>query len=396
MERYTALSAEEKTARRKRGQANFVYIRYADDFTVLCNGSKSEAEGLKEELSGFLREHLRLTLSKEKTKVTHLNDGFKFLGFWIQRRVGSKGMTTKVLIPREAVDEVIAKITRATNPSTYPDSLNAKIRALNRIIGGWCRYYQYTSKASSVFRLIGHEAFWQTAHWMGRKFNISMPEVMRRYCFGNQLGTKDCRLYKAYEEFPSLHYTGRFLKPNPYTTRARIRREELPSETYWIGYERRPGMADLRPAVLTRDEFKCRTCGESVTPDAAHVDHIRPVRRFKRPVSANGMTNLQTLCTECHGIKTEKGRQRESRMSAKVCAMSRTARIATKGGRSSRQMTPRRTTYLDLKGGRDSSMLLKRGAAEDVYVAALQRLRDRVRAGLPQSQSPGVELHTRR
>jgi hypothetical protein len=54
-------------------------------------------------------------------------------------------------------------------------------------------------------------------------------------------------------------------------------------------------------------------------------------------------------------------------------------------------MTPRRTTYLDPKGGRDRSMLLKRGGAEDVYAPALQRLRDRVRAGLPQSQSPGVE-----
>jgi hypothetical protein len=71
--------------------------------------------------------------------------------------------------------------------------------------------------------------------------------------------------------------------------------------------------------------------------------------------------------------------------------MSRTAGIATTGGRSSRQLTPRRTTYLDPKGGRDSSMLLKQGVAEDVYAAALQRLRDRVRAGLPQSQSPGVE-----
>src|SRR6266581_1069993 len=75
----------------------------------------------------------------------------------------------------------------------------------------------------------------------------------------------------------------------------------------------------------------------------------------------------------------------------KACAMSRTTGIATTGGRSSRQLTPRRTTYLTLKGGGDRSMLLKRGVAEDVYAAALQRLRDRVRAGLPQSQSPGVE-----
>jgi len=54
-------------------------------------------------------------------------------------------------------------------------------------------------------------------------------------------------------------------------------------------------------------------------------------------------------------------------------------------------MTPRRTTHLTLKRGGNNSMLLKRGGVEDVYAAAPQRLRDRVRAGLPQSQSPGVE-----
>jgi hypothetical protein len=54
-------------------------------------------------------------------------------------------------------------------------------------------------------------------------------------------------------------------------------------------------------------------------------------------------------------------------------------------------MTPRRTTDLTLKGGGDSSMLLKRGITEDVYGMALQRLRDTVRAELPKSQSPGVE-----
>jgi hypothetical protein len=36
-------------------------------------------------------------------------------------------------------------------------------------------------------------------------------------------------------------------------------------------------------------------------------------------------------------------------------------------------------------------MLLKRGVTEDVYGAALQRLRDRAKAGLPEPQCPGVE-----
>jgi len=41
-------------------------------------------------------------------------------------------------------------------------------------------------------------------------------------------------------------------------------------------------------------------------------------------------------------------------------------------------------------------MLLKRGVAEDVYAAALPRLSDRAKAGLPEPQCPGVEYHTRR
>jgi hypothetical protein len=75
----------------------------------------------------------------------------------------------------------------------------------------------------------------------------------------------------------------------------------------------------------------------------------------------------------------------------KGCAMSRTAGIATAGGRSSRQLTPRRTTYLDPKGGRDRSLLLKRGGTEDVDGAALQRLSATAKAGLPEPQCPGVE-----
>ena len=54
-------------------------------------------------------------------------------------------------------------------------------------------------------------------------------------------------------------------------------------------------------------------------------------------------------------------------------------------------MTPRRTTYLDPKGGRDRSMLLKRRVAEDVYATAPLRLGDRAKAGLPEPQCPGGE-----
>ena len=80
----------------------------------------------------------------------------------------------------------------------------------------------------------------------------------------------------------------------------------------------------------------------------------------------------------------------------RACAVSRTDGIATRGGRSSGTMTPRRTTDLDPKGRGDKSMLVKRGTVEDVYAAVLQRLSDMAKTGLSESQSPGVEPHTRR
>ncbi len=279
---------------------------------VLCNGTKEEAEAIKEELHNFLKDSLKLNLSKEKTKVTHINDGFKFLGFWIQRSPGHNGMKTKVDIPYEAIDRVLGKLSHATDKTSHQDSLNTKIQAMNRIIGGWCRYYQYTSKANSTFSKIENESFWLLAHWIGRKFKVQMPAVMRRYNQGNRFGTKEYQLIKAYREFPTLHYKKRFLKPNPYTIQEVIQREEFPEETLWTGWEVRPGMADLKPLVLTRDEFQCQRCGEPVTPALAHVDHKRPVRRFKKPVDANRMDNLQTLCIPCHRIKTEEDRRMES------------------------------------------------------------------------------------
>jgi RNA-directed DNA polymerase len=314
MRKYTGLPQQEKTRRRKQAKANFAYVRYADDFVVTCNGTRAQAEELKQELYLFLREKLRLKLSKEKTKVTHLNDGFRFLGFRIQRRLGFDGMRTKTLIPKEAVDRLRNKIKAATSASTNQDSVNSKILALNRIIGGWCRYYQYTARASSVFSRIGNEQFWMIGHWLGRKYRISMPQVMKRYKRGhNSFATKQYRLKPA-TEYRRLVYRKCYLKANPYTRQESVRREELSSDTYWTGYERKPGMADLRPIVLQRDGYICQVCEKEVTARTAQVDHIRPVKRFRRPVEANVAENLWTLCIGCHEEKTEIDRQMESRM----------------------------------------------------------------------------------
>jgi Reverse transcriptase (RNA-dependent DNA polymerase) len=51
----------------------------ADDCIVFCNGTKAQALEMKEELKNVLA-HMGLTLSEEKTKVTHITEGVNFLG----------------------------------------------------------------------------------------------------------------------------------------------------------------------------------------------------------------------------------------------------------------------------------------------------------------------------
>ena len=313
MKRYTALSLYEKRVRRRTGQANFAYIRYADDFVILSNGTREQTETMKEEVRNFLASALHLSLSMEKTRITHLDDGFDFLGFTIRRSMGHNGMKTKVLISRKGQEKHLDTLRAATSPDTHEDSVTVKIKALNRIIAGWCRYYQYTSKASSQFSKLEYKTFWLMAHWLGRKFRLPMPAVLRRFGEGSGLTDGETTLTR-HTKFHTQRYGKLYLKPNPYTTQERIDREELLDDNPWPGFEDRPGWADLRQQAGERDNWTCRVCKAVRTPATCQVDHIIQYSRYKRPVDANRLENLWTLCIPCHRRKTEFERRTESRM----------------------------------------------------------------------------------
>ena len=58
------------------------YVRYADDFVLGFIGPKAEAQQVKESLETFLRDSLKLELSKEKTLITHAtSQAARFLGY---------------------------------------------------------------------------------------------------------------------------------------------------------------------------------------------------------------------------------------------------------------------------------------------------------------------------
>lgn len=70
-----------KTPAKQQTDKKRSYVRYADDFLIAVNGNKKDCENIKKELSRFLETELKLTLSEEKTLITHSSQKVRFLGY---------------------------------------------------------------------------------------------------------------------------------------------------------------------------------------------------------------------------------------------------------------------------------------------------------------------------
>ena len=318
--RWADLPRSDKEGRRQRGRGNFVHVRYADDFVVMTNGCRKEAEAMREAIFEFLSRKLKLTVSTEKTKITHVDDGFEFLGYEVRRdTVGSGQKAPKLFMPQEAVTEARHTILRITCPSATGASVHAKFLALNMYLRGWANYYRYAYKASQTFNRLDHLAYQQMARWLARKYRCKLKAILRRY--GRRvdgvitLATDHIALQRV-SRLGSVQPLRRRTIPPVYEqpgTEA-VRETAFGLEQTWYGDEQRAGMADLRQSCLWQDGWRCQVCGKRLLGSKAQVDHVRPVRRFKRAKSAHRVENLQTLCPACHAAKTESDRRMESRM----------------------------------------------------------------------------------
>lgn len=95
--------------------SNCKYVRYADDFLIGVLGSRVKAEEIRGRVHEFLRDVLKLELSLEKTKVTHISKKIEFLGYlfsrrtlFVKQRYGGKIVTRKMTIP--TLDVNMAKV----------------------------------------------------------------------------------------------------------------------------------------------------------------------------------------------------------------------------------------------------------------------------------------------
>jgi RNA-directed DNA polymerase len=138
-------------------------VRYADDFLITGTSKGLLRDQVQPLVAHFLKER-GLELSHEKTRITHVEEGFDFLGQGVRRyRCG------KVLIKPSSrnVKTFLAKI-QETIDRSGSQTAGELIRRLDQQIKGWTMYHRYAS-SKRTFSYVDHRIFRMMWRWCRRR-----------------------------------------------------------------------------------------------------------------------------------------------------------------------------------------------------------------------------------
>jgi len=152
-----------KSEAKRRINPNHIHlIRYADDFVVTCSDKSLLEHKIKPAIIDFLA--IRgLTLSEEKTLMTHIDTGFDFLGQNIRKYNGKlliKPSKKNVKVFLEKVKVAIKE--RAAAPTI------AVLQKLAPMIRGWAMYHRHIV-AKQTFQLVDNQIWKMLWKWSRRR-----------------------------------------------------------------------------------------------------------------------------------------------------------------------------------------------------------------------------------
>ncbi len=169
-----------RATRRHNGLPNWRFVRYADDFAVLADGSRQDTEALREQIATVLA-GLGLRFSEAKTRVVHLSEGFSFLGFRIQwrRKRGTTKWHVYTFIDDRPVRSLKAKI-RALTHRTSQQDLGHVLTRLNQVMHGWANYFRH-AVAKNTFTMLDNFAWWRIIRMLRQRHHWRWKDVRRQF-----------------------------------------------------------------------------------------------------------------------------------------------------------------------------------------------------------------------
>jgi RNA-directed DNA polymerase len=227
--KWEALGPSWKRAKHRRGGAPTMRIvRYADDFVVMVKGTQDDAEALRHEVATVLAP-MGLRLSEEKTKVAHIDEGFDFLGWRIERRHrrGQNGKKAVYTYPsKKALASVMTKVRSLTARAKHR-TLGDLLRSLNRVQQGWCNYFRH-GVSSRTFSYLDHFSWWRVFGWLRKRHpGLNKGRFVRRRLPNWEMRDGRVELFRPQEvAITRYRYRGARI-PTPWTSET----QESPAST---------------------------------------------------------------------------------------------------------------------------------------------------------------------
>ncbi len=186
------LRTEPDSTGRVRGSR--VYVRYADNFVVICSSLK-EAQQTHIEISTWLKSK-GLNIATNKTRIVNISEGFDFLGINIkQHETKAKSKVKgKVLLMRPSRDSISSIKSKLKNEWKHlrGKSLTTVLNKINPIIIGWRNYFRkYVSVYN--FRTLDNWTYLKAWNYASRMHSSKGKKWIYDKYFGNFISTRKDR-----------------------------------------------------------------------------------------------------------------------------------------------------------------------------------------------------------
>jgi len=291
------------------------YVRYADDFLLGFVGPKNEAGEIRQRLGEFLEQKLKLTLSEEKTLITHAYDGkAKFLGYEItvvregsllaeNERRATNGRI-RLLMPFKVVSKYRNLYSKGEKISARTElTIDTDYTILQRyqgVLAGLYNFYCMAQNVGKRMNCIKWMLEFSLTKTLALKFRCKISDIFRRYKVVEAEPAMLQVVIKRKDKAPLVATFGgiRFeRKPEGLGT------TDAPINLAWL----KP--ANKRSEVVQRlVAGKCEICGKEGEPVEVH--HIRKLADIDRPgrrpktvwekiMSARKRKTL-VVCEGCH------------------------------------------------------------------------------------------------
>jgi len=277
-------------------------VRYADDFVISGTSEVLLEYGVKPLVEQFLKER-GLELSHEKTRITHSEDGFDFLGQTVRRFKDGKVLLQP---SKRNVKAFLTKIREVFREQGGHCTAGELIRTLNAKIKGWTMYHRHAC-SKRTFRYVANRIFRMLWRWCCRRHRGKSRKWIKEKYFK--------RFGKRNWVFTGIVWDGKG-KSHPIclmdaagvriVRHVQIRGDANPYDPEWEGYFEGRLFRKMQNTLAGRgwiyclwreQQGRCRMCGQLLTEAEPWNVHHR-VRRSQG--GDKSLDNLELLHANCH------------------------------------------------------------------------------------------------